>query len=73
MKRRLSDDMINSYSPDCDEQGFYRSTQCHNPGGQNQICWCTDRHGVEFANTRTRNNKPNCGKYTRLSSLLLIR
>lgn len=52
--------MMNSYSPDCDEQGFYRSTQCHNAVG---ICWCVDKHGVEFANTRTRNNKPNCGEY----------
>lgn len=45
------------YAPDCDAQGFYKATQCHNSVG---VCWCVDKHGVEFANTRTR-SKPNCG------------
>lgn len=60
VKRRLNSDMMSSYSPDCDSQGFYKSTQCHHVVG---VCWCVDKHGVEFANTRTRNNKPNCGKF----------
>lgn len=47
------------YVPDCDSQGYYRPTQCHNAIG---MCWCVDKHGVEFANTRTH-AKPNCGKY----------
>lgn len=46
------------YAPDCDVQGFYKPTQCHSSVG---VCWCVDKHGVEFANTRTR-GKPNCGK-----------
>lgn len=48
-----------AYAPDCDVQGFYKPTQCHNSVG---VCWCVDKHGVEFANTRTR-GKPNCGNY----------
>lgn len=47
------------YAPECDAQGFYKATQCHNSVG---VCWCVDKHGVEFANTRTR-AKPNCGTY----------
>ncbi|KAG5673696.1 hypothetical protein PVAND_003719 [Polypedilum vanderplanki] len=48
--------MTKSYVPDCDSEGFYNPTQCHSSG----ICWCVDKHGVEFANTRSRNNKLNC-------------
>lgn len=50
---------VGVYVPDCDSQGYYRPTQCHNAIG---LCWCVDKHGVEFANTRT-SAKPNCGKY----------
>lgn len=46
------------YVPDCDSQGYYKPTQCHNAIG---MCWCVDKHGVEFANTRTH-SKPNCGE-----------
>lgn len=59
VRRRLSNELLGSYAPDCDGQGFYRATQCHSSVG---VCWCVDKHGVEFANTRTRGNKPNCGK-----------
>lgn len=27
------------------------------------ICWCVDKHGIEFDNTRTR-GRPACGKTT---------
>jgi sparc/osteonectin/cwcv/kazal-like domain-containing proteoglycan (testican) len=56
LKRALK--MTKSYVPDCDNDGFYNPTQCHSTG----VCWCVDKHGVEFANTRSRNNKLNCGK-----------
>lgn len=44
--------------PECDIQGYYKPVQCHNAIG---MCWCVDKHGVEFANTRTH-SKPTCGK-----------
>lgn len=46
------------YVPSCDSQGYYRPTQCNSASG---MCWCVDKHGVEFANTRTH-SRPNCGK-----------
>lgn len=57
--------IVGTYAPDCDTQGFYKPTQCHMSVG---VCWCVDKHGVEFANTRTR-SKPNCGRFeiTRIS------
>ncbi|XP_059621084.1 proteoglycan Cow [Phlebotomus argentipes] len=56
VRRRIGGDLLGAYAPDCDVQGFYKPTQCHNSVG---VCWCVDKHGVEFANTRTR-GKPNC-------------
>lgn len=64
IQRRLNGDS-GTYAPECDEAGFYKPTQCHNSVG---VCWCVDKHGVEFANTRTR-EKPNCGKLHSRKSL----
>jgi hypothetical protein len=50
--------ILGVYIPDCDDEGYYRPTQCHTSVG---MCWCVDKHGVEMANSRTR-GKPNCGK-----------
>lgn len=58
VRRRIGIDLLGGYAPECDVQGFYKPTQCHSSVG---VCWCVDKHGVEFANTRTR-GKPNCGK-----------
>ncbi|XP_048455802.1 uncharacterized protein nid2a isoform X1 [Rhincodon typus] len=46
--------------PQCDEQGNFRSLQCHSSTGQ---CWCVDAWGREFSGTRTQpgNNLPECG------------
>ncbi|XP_059490771.1 proteoglycan Cow [Neocloeon triangulifer] len=55
-KQRITQDLLGSYVPECDALGFYRPTQCHSSIG---TCWCVDKHGVEFANTRTR-GKPDC-------------
>ncbi|KAH1022310.1 hypothetical protein HUJ04_011731 [Dendroctonus ponderosae] len=52
------------YVPECDNLGFYKPIQCHEAIG---MCWCVDKHGVEFANTRTHSN-PNCSRYTKAVS-----
>ncbi|KAK3563522.1 hypothetical protein QTP86_030392 [Hemibagrus guttatus] len=48
-----------AYVPQCDEQGHYRSQQCH---GSTGYCWCVDIRGQERAGTRTRPGTPahNC-------------
>jgi hypothetical protein len=51
--------ILGVYIPDCDDEGYYRPTQCHTSVG---MCWCVDKHGVEMANSRTR-GKPNCGEF----------
>ncbi|XP_067011051.1 proteoglycan Cow isoform X2 [Anabrus simplex] len=56
VKRRIIPDLMGAYIPNCDDEGYYRSTQCHTSVG---MCWCVDKHGVERANTRTR-GKLNC-------------
>nr|XP_057921344.1 nidogen-1-like [Doryrhamphus excisus] len=44
--------------PQCDEDGSYRSTQCHESVGQ---CWCVDAGGREITGTRTTSdNAPLC-------------
>lgn len=56
VKHKITPDLQGVYIPDCDSQGYYRPRQCHTAIG---MCWCVDKHGVEFANTRTH-GKPNC-------------
>ncbi len=49
---------VGQYLPSCDEEGYYRSHQCHSSSGQ---CWCVDRYGNEVASSRTH-GPANCGK-----------
>ncbi|XP_018571221.1 proteoglycan Cow [Anoplophora glabripennis] len=56
VKRKITSDLLGVYVPDCDNQGYYKPVQCHSAIG---MCWCVDKHGVEFANTRTH-AKPSC-------------
>ncbi|CAG2114345.1 unnamed protein product [Medioppia subpectinata] len=48
--------LLGAYSPQCDSHGFYKPMQCHSSSG---ICWCVDKNGVEFTNTRRRGS-PDC-------------
>jgi len=48
--------LLGAYTPQCDSHGFYKSMQCHSSSG---ICWCVDKNGVEFTNTRRRGS-PDC-------------
>uniref|UniRef100_A0A8V0XR81 Testican-3 n=2 Tax=Neognathae TaxID=8825 RepID=A0A8V0XR81_CHICK len=38
------------YIPLCDEDGYYKPSQCHGSVGQ---CWCVDRYGNEVTGSRT--------------------
>lgn len=65
MHQYLSAVILGVYIPDCDDEGYYRPTQCHTSVG---MCWCVDKHGVEMANSRTR-GKPNCGEFLSFKKL----
>ncbi|KAK7142627.1 hypothetical protein R3I94_012093 [Phoxinus phoxinus] len=42
--------LVGGFIPQCDEEGQYRSQQCHGSTGH---CWCVDSRGQERAGTRT--------------------
>ncbi|KAA0710949.1 Nidogen-2 [Triplophysa tibetana] len=50
---------IGAFIPQCDEEGQYRSQQCHGSTGH---CWCVDSRGQERRGTRTPPGSPprNC-------------
>ncbi|XP_066515519.1 testican-3 [Hoplias malabaricus] len=48
-KQQAGKKLLGQYVPSCDEDGFYRSHQCHGSSGQ---CWCVDRYGNEVAGSR---------------------
>lgn len=54
--RRVTPGLVGAYIPQCDEEGYFLAAQCHSSAG---MCWCVDRHGAEFANTRRR-DRPDC-------------
>ncbi|XP_060789628.1 nidogen-2 isoform X2 [Neoarius graeffei] len=51
--------VVGAFVPECDEEGRYRSQQCHGSTGH---CWCVDSKGQERAGTRTPPGTPptNC-------------
>lgn len=54
----LSVYLAGQYIPFCDEDGYYKPSQCHGSLGQ---CWCVDRYGNEVSGSRT-NGAAECGK-----------
>lgn len=49
--------LAGTYVPMCDQDGYYQPMQCHTATG---MCWCVNKHGVEFANSRTH-GEVDCG------------
>lgn len=49
---------VGTYIPSCDNEGYYEPMQCHGTTG---MCWCVNKHGVEFPNSRSH-GKVDCGK-----------
>nr|XP_036880655.1 testican-3 isoform X3 [Manis javanica] len=49
-KRQGMKKFLGQYIPLCDEDGYYKPTQCHGSVGQ---CWCVDRYGNEVVGSRT--------------------
>ncbi|KAJ8339752.1 hypothetical protein SKAU_G00343850 [Synaphobranchus kaupii] len=49
--------LLGLYVPSCDEDGYYKSHQCHGSSGQ---CWCVDRYGNEVVGSRTH-GPTDCG------------
>uniref|UniRef100_H3CFK4 SPARC (osteonectin), cwcv and kazal like domains proteoglycan 3 n=1 Tax=Tetraodon nigroviridis TaxID=99883 RepID=H3CFK4_TETNG len=56
-KKQAGKKLLGQYLPSCDEDGYYRSHQCHSSSNQ---CWCVDRYGNEIAGSRTH-GPTNCG------------
>ncbi|KAK7929650.1 hypothetical protein WMY93_006045 [Mugilogobius chulae] len=56
-KKQPGKKLLGQYLPSCDEEGYYRSHQCHSSSGQ---CWCVDRYGNEVAGSRTH-GPADCG------------
>ena len=56
-----STNLLGSFTPTCDSEGFYEMKQCHPSTGQ---CWCVHkRTGMEISNTRRNNSEvATCGK-----------
>ncbi|XP_052436988.1 nidogen-2 isoform X7 [Carassius gibelio] len=59
--------LTGAFIPQCDEEGQYRSQQCHGSTGH---CWCVDSRGQERAGTRTPPGAPaiNCDEPERLKT-----
>ncbi|XP_001365855.3 testican-3 isoform X1 [Monodelphis domestica] len=49
--------LLGQYIPLCDQDGYYKPTQCHGGTGQ---CWCVDRYGNEVTGSRTNGATANC-------------
>ncbi|XP_048885687.1 testican-1 [Brienomyrus brachyistius] len=48
--------LIGAFIPRCNEEGYFKPTQCHGSTGQ---CWCVDKYGNEIAGSRKQGN-PSC-------------
>lgn len=49
---------LGAFIPRCNEEGYYKATQCHGSTGQ---CWCVDKYGNELAGSR-KQGAVSCGE-----------
>jgi len=54
--------LLGAFHPRCDVDGYYKAEQCHE-----RVCWCVDRFGREFDQSRSIGKMPDCGQYSTLS------
>ncbi|EGT53819.1 hypothetical protein CAEBREN_18607 [Caenorhabditis brenneri] len=57
-KHDVDPHLLGVFLPRCDLEGFYKPEQCHDGH-----CWCVDRYGREFDQSRIQNSLPDCGQY----------
>ncbi|CAI5448929.1 unnamed protein product [Caenorhabditis angaria] len=57
-KHDIDPHLLGAFLPRCDLEGFYQPEQCHS--GQ---CWCVDKYGREFDQSRVDKQLPDCGQY----------
>ncbi|VDN18993.1 unnamed protein product [Gongylonema pulchrum] len=50
--------LLGAFHPRCTLEGYYKAEQCH----ENE-CWCVDKFGREFDNSRVIGQLPDCGQY----------
>ncbi|XP_051834093.1 testican-1 isoform X2 [Antechinus flavipes] len=48
--------LLGTFIPHCNDEGYYKATQCHESTGQ---CWCVDKYGNELAGSR-KQGAVNC-------------
>ncbi|XP_043553579.1 uncharacterized protein nid2a isoform X4 [Chiloscyllium plagiosum] len=60
MSLRGNQALVGIHIPECDEEGKFRSVQCHSSSGH---CWCVYENGQEIPGTRTPpgSARPRCG------------
>ena len=52
-----SEGMIGGFVPQCNNDGSYKTTQCHALIG---YCWCVNENGVRLQGTEAKYKEPNC-------------
>lgn len=65
-ERKLSQSSMmkgDTFTPECNEDGTYKSRQCFTHLYYGKQCWCVDKHGQEILGTRRIDGShPDCHK-----------
>ncbi|VIO99194.1 Thyroglobulin type-1 repeat family protein [Brugia malayi] len=57
-KHQQDPHLLGTFHPRCTLEGYYKAEQCHE-----NFCWCVDKYGREFDNSRVMGGLPDCGQY----------